>query len=314
MSARLDRLPQPWPTQPGAYRWLYADVSAGEYSAVAIFMVGAVFSPRHSVAARRGESPLDYCAVNFALYGPGGSLCWAFSEYAGAQRSERRLTIGSSTLELKADGSVEAHVVERTPWWGKLLEAQLTLSPLAPPHAELQLSPGTPHHWQPLMPRASAVLHVRAPEVSVDARGLGYLDTNRGDEALGGSMPGWRWMRAHGEHQTRILYEPPGTAAIEVVARDGATHAWRTDAPAAPLRRNLWGLPVPASLDALASAPVGPVRQLESSPFYGRLEASGAGTHALCEVADFQRFHRPHIRWMARWRSRVGTAPVERRA
>ncbi len=55
------------PDQPGAYRWYYADVTAGDVTAVVIFMIGAVFSPRYSAAAARGGRPIDHCAVNLAL-------------------------------------------------------------------------------------------------------------------------------------------------------------------------------------------------------------------------------------------------------
>lgn len=73
-----DALPAP-PDRPGAYRWFYSDVTAGEYSAVFIFMVGSLFSPRYAVGARRGALPLEHCAVNFALYRQGVRRCWVLS-------------------------------------------------------------------------------------------------------------------------------------------------------------------------------------------------------------------------------------------
>ena len=47
----------PLPDRPGAYRWYYADVGCGDVSAVVIFLVGSLFSPRY--AARPRALPIE---------------------------------------------------------------------------------------------------------------------------------------------------------------------------------------------------------------------------------------------------------------
>jgi carotenoid 1,2-hydratase len=59
--------------------------------------------------------------------------------------------------------------------------------------------------------------------------------------------------------------------------------------------RTAWGLRVPKRPST---------RLLESSPFYARMET---GEDTLGEVADFQRFHQPWVRWMAALRTRVAS-------
>jgi len=150
------RLPD-WPDAPGAYRWLYADVTAGEVSAVFIFMVGAVFSPRY---AARPADPRAHCAVNAAVYQGGRRRAWAFTEYPGAHLEGPTLRIGRSSLSYGDDGSLAIHVDERTVPWGGRLEASLVLRPTCPPVAPVRLSRGQPHFWQVLAARAHARLEV----------------------------------------------------------------------------------------------------------------------------------------------------------
>ncbi|HSP77119.1 MAG TPA: carotenoid 1,2-hydratase [Myxococcaceae bacterium] len=313
--ARLE-LP-PLPEAAGAYRWFYVDVSAGEYSAVCIFMLGSLFSARYSVAGRRGGRPQEYCAVNFALYHRGLRRHWVLSEYPRAAVEEgHTLRIGGSWLRYEADGTVRMEVEERcAPFFSGLVQgprvrARLVLEPLASAVEEVQLVPGLPHWWRPLAPRARARLEVDAAGLSLE--GLGYHDTNHGGELLGARLPGWYWTRTHGPEETVVDYHlPEEVAPLRVVAGPLGTRCERGPLPreARPTSLTGWGLRVPARLQAgnrlLESAP----RLLESSPFYARVEAREGGLDAMGEVADFRRFHSPFIRWMAHFRTRVeGTA------
>jgi carotenoid 1,2-hydratase len=294
----------PLPTEPGTYRWYYADVTAGEYSAVFILMVGSLFSPRYSVAARRGGLPREHCAVNFALYHRGARLRWVLSEYPGvAQESPRRLCIGRSMLSYE-DGVVRMEVDERTAPWGRPVRARLVLEPLTPLGDEVQLVPGLPHWWRPLAPRARARLEVATE--GVEAEGLGYHDTNHGGEQLGARLERWHWSRTHGEQETVVDYVlPEGVAPLRVTAGPRGVLCTRgSGAEALPTGLTGWGLRVPRRLRA-GNRVVGAPRLLESSPFYARVEAREQGLDTLGEVADFRRFHSPFIRWMAHFRTRV---------
>ncbi|MBF5042986.1 carotenoid 1,2-hydratase [Aggregicoccus sp. 17bor-14] len=303
MRACLPPLPE-LPRAAGAYRWFYADVSAGDYSAVCIFMLGSLFSPRYAVRASRGGLPLEHCAVNFALYHRGQRRCWVLSEYPQARVSGgTHLAIGRSQLVREPDGSVRMEVDERSAPWGRPVRAQLRLEPLTPPGEEVRLVEGLPHAWQALAPRARARLQVDGLELE----GLGYHDTNHGEEPLGRRLQRWAWTRTHLEDRTLVDYRlPDGTLALRLDASERGVSLERHAAPGDG-RTGLtgWGLRVPRQLHG--GEAVSP-RLLESSPFYARVEARGQGVDALGEVADFRRFHSPFIRWMAHFRTRVERA------
>lgn len=297
------------PEAAGAYRWFYADVTAGPFSAVCIFMLGSLFSPRYSVAARRGGLPLEHSAVNFALYHQGVRQLWVLSEYPRAEaESPGRLRIGRSTLTYGDRGEVVMEVEDVTAPWGRPVSARLTLEPLTPVGQVVQLAPELPHYWQALAPRSLASLEV--PSLGVDARGLGYHDTNHGEELLGARLSGWHWARTHGEEATVVDYHlPDGVPPLTMVADPHGVRITRASAtePSRPTSITGWGLRVPARLHAGGEV-VGPPRLLESSPFYARLEARRGALDSMGEVADFRRFHSPFIRWMAHFRTRVGRA------
>jgi carotenoid 1,2-hydratase len=303
----LPELPAP-SSAPGAYRWYYADVTAGEHSAVFIFMVGSLFSPRYSVAARRGGLPREHCAVNFALYHRGSRQHWVLSEYRSMeQESAYQLRIGRSTLSYSGE-KVLMEVDERTAPWGRPVKARLVLEPVTPVGDEVQLVPGLPHWWQPVAPRTRALLEVDTE--GVRAEGVGYHDTNHGSEQLGMRLSGWHWSRTHGTHQTVVDYLlPNGVAPVRVTAAPGRVQCERgPHGEVLPTWRTGWGLQVPRHLRA-GNIVVGAPRLLESSPFYARVEAHHEGLNTLGEVADFRRFHSPLIRWMAHFRTRVEGRP-----
>ncbi|MDY7232800.1 carotenoid 1,2-hydratase [Hyalangium rubrum] len=294
----------PLPSGPGTYRWYYADVTAGDYSAVFIFMVGSLFSPRYSVAARRGGLPQEHCAVNFALYHKGVRRRWVLTEYPVVELgSPRRLRIGNSALSYE-EGRVRMVVEERTAPWGRPVLASLELEPLTPMGEEVQLVPGLPHWWQPMAPRSRARLEVATE--GLFAEGLGYHDTNHGEELLGERLPGWHWARTHGERETVVDYVlPEGVAPVRVTAGPRGVLCERSAGlERTPTELTGWGLRVPRQLRT-GNTVVGAPRFLESSPFYARVEARQDGWDTLGEVADFRRFHSPLIRWMAHFRTRV---------
>ncbi len=302
-------LPAPAPllTPASAYRWLYLDVSSGDYSAVAIFMLGAPFSPRYSVESRRGGRPTAYSAVNFALYHRGSRLAWVLTEYPAAELQEpRAVRIGASSLEYTAQG-LEVSIRDRTMPQGVPTDAFITLTAECPVGPHLTLKAGEPHFWQPIMARATA--RVRVPSLGLEFTGAAYHDTNHGEKMLGDGVEAWRWTRSHSQEATRIVYETRGASPIEVHATSDAV---TVDAQPKPRsveeRRSGWGLKIPQSLEPFCDGALDAPRVLESSPFYARLEAVGPTHHAMGEIADFARFHRPWIRWMASYRTRVAEA------
>ena len=301
----LDALPAA-PVHSGAYRWFYADVTAGEYSAVFIFMLGSLFSPRYSAGVARGALPSQHCAVNFALYRGGRRCGWVLSEYAraGVGLGGRELRIGRSRLVYTPEGTVLMEVDERCAPLGGAMRARLVLTPETPAADEVQLVRGVPHYWRALAPRARARLEVASLGLAADGRG--YHDSNHGAELLGARLPGWHWARLHGPEQTVVEYHLPGDEAPLRVTAGAAGTSLERWTPSDERRTGLtgWGLRVPRHLSAGPTVKAEP-RLLESSPFYARLEARRGGLDVMGEVADFQRFHSPYIRWMAHFRTRV---------
>lgn len=294
------------PTASGAYRWYYVDFTHEQYTAVFIFMIGSIFSPRYSASAKKGGLPREHAAVNFALYERGARWQWVLTEYQDVRLAEdgARLHIGQSSLTLDG-GTLVAHVRDRTTPFGftqrgRPTEARLVLSLDAPPADEVQLVAGRPHWWQAHCARGAARLEVPHADVALD--GLGYFDGNHGAVPLGGDLPGWEWERRHGPDETTVDYWPRAAPPWQVRARPGAADVARGPDVLRPRARSSWGLTVPTQLGGA------PAALLESSPFYARLEAAADGAHTLGEVADFQRFHSPAVRWLAHFRTRVGGA------
>lgn len=293
------------PAKSGAYRWYYADVSAGDVSAVFIFMVGSIFSARYSASLKKGGLPREHAAVNFALYEKGVRTLWVLTEYQAVSVDDdaRTLRIGASSLSYDDDGFTMV-VKEKTTPWGSPTEATLRFTPQAPLGDELTLVDGLSHRWRPICPRGEA--RVTVPTQDVDVTGRGYHDGNHGDVSLGSDLSGWEWTRTHHDDATRIHYQPWGGApAIDVHATTNELTVRRAAATAPATTRTGWGLRVPAHL-GVGEAPV----LLESSPFYARLEAQAADAQAIGEVADFVRFHSPAVRWMANFRTRYAKEGV----
>ena len=295
----------PMSVSPGAYRWYYADVVAGDTTAVFIFMLGSLFSPRYAARARSGGRPVEHCAVNFALYRRGVRRQWVLSEYPGAKQSEAELRIGDSHLAYRDDGTVEFFVRARTAPFGGVTKAFLKLTPEGPGLGDQLLVPGLSHRWAPLLLRARATL--RLPLLGLALEGHGYHDTNAGSEPLGTDLAGWTWARVPGSAAPHVNYRRPAGAGLHVRGTDAEASVVRAPSARGASTLTGWGLRVPRALEA-GPERLGAPSLLESSPFYARLEAAAPGLHALGEVADFRRFRSPLIRWMAHFRTRVERA------
>ena len=72
----------------GGYAWWYVDALSddGQHGLTLIAFIGSVFSPYYAWARRRGPAdPQNHCALNVALYGPGGNR-WAHDRTAAGER------------------------------------------------------------------------------------------------------------------------------------------------------------------------------------------------------------------------------------
>ncbi|HUM13774.1 MAG TPA: carotenoid 1,2-hydratase [Myxococcaceae bacterium] len=293
----------PLPDRPGAYRWYYADAGCGDVTAVVIFMLGGLFSPRY--AARRDALPIEHCAVNFALYVGGRRKQWVLSEYPTATQSRGVLAIGRSAFRVSSDGSVEFDVRERLAPFGGETRVQMLLRPTAPGLGAVPLLPDGSHTWEPRAPRCDAEL--RLPLLGHVLQGHGYHDANAGSSPLGSTLPSWSWTRVHAPGQTAIDFRLPAGERLTVRTGDRGASLTRDQAPASGGSPTRWGLRVPRTLSA-GGLEVPRPDLVESSPFYARQVARAGELHAIGEVADFRRFRSPLVRWMAHFRTRVERA------
>jgi carotenoid 1,2-hydratase len=296
------------PEKSGAYRWYYIDVTAGDTTAVFIFMVGSIFSARYSTSLKKGGLPQHHAAVNFALYEKGIRTRWVLTEYGAVTLSPdaKRLTIGNSFVEYR-DGGLVAEVKDKTTpfWatgWGSPTEVKLELRPEGPLGTEVELVSGLSHRWRPIAAKAHA--RVTLDDEGRSFEGRGYHDANHGAVPLGTDLRGWDWVRVHHPQSTEITYRPWVDGSAHQVTIDASSFRLaHAELGSPPTKRTTWGLAVPQSLGF-----PGEPRLLESSPFYARLETEYEGVHAMGEVADFQRFHSPAVRWMANFKTRKGSA------
>ena len=293
----------PLPDRAGAYRWYYADLGCGEVSAVVIFLLGSLFSPRY--AARRNALPIEHCAVNFALYVGGHRKQWVLSEYPAATQTDGALSIGRSQLRVGRDGSVEIDVRERLAPFGGETWVQMVLRPTAPGLGAVPLLADGSHTWEPRAPRCDAEL--RLPLLGHVLRGHGYHDANAGNSPLGSTLPSWSWTRVHAPDRTAIDFRLPAGERLTVRTGARGTSLTRDEAPGSEVTATSWGLRVPRTLSAGGLEVPWP-DLVESSPFYARQVAHAGELHAIGEVADFRRFRSPLVRWMARFRTRVERA------
>ncbi len=285
--------------EPGSYRWYYVDVAAGEWSAVAIFMMGSLFSPRY--VTRRDPSPLRHAAVNFALYRRGVRQAWVLSEYDEATLevtpTATHLDIGASRFTKHADGRVHVELVDRATWTASPVEVRLELVPEVERGPSIVLVPGRSHEWHPFAIRARATLAIASKGLNVE--GQGYHDGNSGLTTLGTDLAAWTWLRAHDPRNTVVSYWPRGEHGFEVSTEGPRVVQRERVRDRGPLKKTGWGLAVPALVGGVTP------QVLESSPFYARFEAQDAERQLMGEAADFARFRSPWVRWMADVRTRV---------
>jgi carotenoid 1,2-hydratase len=298
---------------PGAYQWWYFDAVSddGDWSMVAIFFVGGVFSALYAdrLAAGVRASPLDHSMVHLVVHRRGRRVLWVFSEYPRTclhvREKDLHLGIGGSSLRRCDDGRYEADIADddfprRVP-----VSARLMFRPeqggLAPPG--LSLSGDGRHLWGAPAPRC----RVSFLSVSHGVRfeGSGYHDVNAGAEPLHMGWAEWSWGRTHLSRETRVSYDALHSSGSRISLRLSSEKAASFDEPD-PLAKRRWTpwllrLPAAPKIPGARTTVV-----LESSPFYHRhmtVFAAGATVgHGMHEYLNLRRFSRPSIRYMLRHR------------
>ena len=296
------------PVADNGYLWWYMDAISddGRESMTLIVFVGSVFSPYYAAARRRGKQPAaQHCAFNTILYGPGRRKRWSMTERSDRQleRSAHSYKLGPSSLSW--DGSsMLARIDERSVPLPHRMRGSIRLEPAKLTEHRLQLDPQGKHFWDPLAPIAR--VEVDFPSLGVKWRGDGYMDSNRGDEALAEGFSDWDWARArlasgdcavryetrypaHDPMQLALRFNSDGGIVSEPLRDSGplpSTRVWRVRRrmPGAELAQN--GKPTL-------------LRTLEDTPFYARsmiqCEFNGEPGIGFHESLDMRRFEK---RWV----------------
>ncbi len=270
-------------------------------------MIGSVFSPYYAWARARGhDDPEHFCALNVALYGDCSR--WAMTERGRNQikRTPDTLTIAASHLHWEGDTLVIA-INETTAPIPRPLRGEVRVHPqMLPGHRECLDGQGR-HFWWPVAPRARVEVKLTHPQLAWS--GVGYHDSNWGDEPLANGFADWDWSRAKLRDGSAVVYD--------VRRRNGEEHtfALRFDPQggvepfALPPRLGLpkgrwWRVARSAQSDANTAPQI--LQTLEDTPFYVRstLQAQWLGepVTAVHESLSLDRFTQPWVQLLLPFR------------
>jgi carotenoid 1,2-hydratase len=232
-----------------------------------------VFSPYYARARRApgGGDPYDHCAVNVALYGPGGR--WAMTERgrAGVQASASTLAIGPSALTWDGD-ALTVDIDEIAAPIPRRVRGRIRLHPSALTGQTYTLDGAGAHRWRPYAPCARVEVELTHPALRWS--GAAYFDANAGDAPLEDAFSAWDWSRAHlrGGNETAVLYEAArrdGGHTSLALKFDAAGNATAFEPPPRmTLPSTRWRVARATRSDTATPAYVD--QTLEDTPFYAR--------------------------------------------
>ncbi len=277
------------------YAWWYIDAISSDrrHGLTLIAFIGSVFSPYYAWARGRGQgNPFAHCAINVALYGPGGRWCMTERGSAALSRESARLAIGPSALHW--DGQVLR--IDLREWGVPLprpIRGRILVHPAVGNGDTLTLDPDGRHRWTPVFPEARVEVQLDRPSLSWS--GSGYLDHNAGVEPLERCFESWYWSRATTRRGPVVTYDTlrsdgqHSSLALHF-DRSGNTHRLATPLPV-DLPRSRWGIARPTRSDN-GQARIESV--WEDTPFYARsvvaTQLGGEAVSAVHESLSLSRF------------------------
>jgi carotenoid 1,2-hydratase len=296
---------------PGGYAWWYLDAfdAVGGQGLAIIAFVGSVFSPYYAWARRKGHAePENHCAINVGLY-TRDAHHWAMTERGrGAMtRSHDCFQVGSSVMRWDNDRLI-VEIDERAAPLPRRLKGRIILHPQGTPRREFALEQGGVHHWRPIFPRADVEVEFDRPNWRWC--GVGYFDSNNGDEPLEHAFSRWQWTRTHLPGSGTLIsycanprHHDPTSLMLHL---DGDQLTVQDQGPGhfATLRRSFWGMDraLPAAVGVQASVR----RTLEDGPFYARSMIAARHQNApvlsMHESLDLDRFASPWVQCLLPFR------------
>jgi len=295
-----ERRPPPFDqdVQPGGYAWWYLDAISndGRFGLTLIAFVGSVFSPYYLRARSRGSSdPMDHCAINVALYGPGGRWCMTERGRGAVERRAESFTVGPSALNWSGE-SLEITVDEWSAPLPRRIKGRIRVTPSVQAGIGIELDPSGHHVWTPVWPEASVEVFFDHPDQHWS--GAGYVDHNTGREPLERAFDTWFWLRAHTRAGPVVLYDTElregGRRQMALRFDPSGRIENLRSPPAVSLPRSRWGVARPArSEDGRASL----TSVWEDTPFYTRslietrlLNQSVTAVHESLSLRRFSAF------------------------
>ncbi|WP_233205219.1 hypothetical protein [Alkalicaulis satelles] len=264
--------------------------------------MGSVFSPYYAWAGRR--APLDHCALNVCLYGPGVRR-WAMTERRAGEveAGEDHVRLGPSAVRFE-DGALIYDIAEYGAPVPLRVRGQVVIRPEAEQSETFTLDAAGRHVWRPIWPRARVEARFTAPDLRFS--GEAYVDMNAGEEPLEAGFRSWNWARTALPDGAAILYDSVwkdggGQGLALRIGPDGKAAAF--DPP--PLKDlPLTGWRVARAARSEGSAQV--QQTLEDTPFYARslisTELLGAPRKSMHESLDLTRFSSPVVKMMLPFR------------
>jgi len=296
--------------KPGGYAWWYVDALSedGRHGLTVIAMIGSVFSPYYAWARRRGNpDPLNHCGLNVALYSKGRKR-WSLTERgrSALEVSSTYLTIGPSALCWGQD-ALTIEIEEVTVPIPTRLQGRIRLYPDALVDYQAPLDRAVRHRWSPIAPCARVEVEMKRP--SLRWSGMGYFDSNAGDEPLESAFRGWNWSRAPRRGGTSVLYNVDpheGEGADLALHFDAAGQVEELDPPGEiPLpRTRIWRISRGTRADP--NHPPTVIETLEDTPFYARSviasRLQGDKVTAVHESLSLDRFRRNWVKMLLPFR------------
>ncbi|XBQ16973.1 MAG: hypothetical protein ABL308_03630 [Oceanicaulis sp.] len=249
-----------------------------------------MFSPYYAWAGRK--TPIDHCALNVCLYGPGARR-WAMTERrAGAMSvAPDAVSFGPSSVRFE-NGALIYDIEEFGAPIPYPVRGRVTIRPEIEQAKTFVIDRAGRHVWRPVWPRAHVEVAFDAPDLRWSGRG--YVDMNAGAEPLEEGFTFWNWSRGDTEDGAAILYDSVwkdgGRDPLALaIGADGTAKRFEPPAPA-PLPTTGWRVGRETRSDGAARV----VETLEDTPFYSRslieTELAGGTRQCMHESLDLRRF------------------------